>query len=577
MADGGVELMDQGFVNLSKAFEILSQAGQERWVSLTLKMDRGRAEELVNAMCLILLKRIGDAHTKLTANSDSSIGKYLAEMVKMHGERVNSSHIGGFKSTDANTLLDIARIFAVLVQERLCDKSLRDQAYREALASSRTAGLLSSDVEEEVKQVCGPDIINESNSELPTEAYNLTSLEQNESPPSSQQSSSLYSLEISLPAAKESSMEQSKPMSLRTPTDSETATSQDQLRHHLNKPTYICAKNQLPTAEVNSGTKSKQCLDDNESSQLVTSKNTNLDFSSTPNDGEKLRAQPLSATDHKPTTQPDSFRSLEPSQSDVEETFYDFVILHEVEDADEAQRLRDKLESIIRGVGATFSDEFAQPGKSTLRCMEDAIENSAFTLLLLTQNFNSNLGATSADSAIVNSLENHHKMNSVIPLLPRKNCLSRKSFPLVLKTKVALDESSRMFERNAQKAIAPEKVAFQKTIWTNKQRCKKLVEEQKRQQEENAIKAELRQAEEKLARLRLASGMQQNNMFCAASAPMHPPPPHGPMHSQHGAWQQQQQQQPSCIHIENAQNVMIGNHSTMNIDHAKNSPNEFDS
>uniref|UniRef100_A0A673KA48 Mitochondrial import inner membrane translocase subunit TIM44 n=1 Tax=Sinocyclocheilus rhinocerous TaxID=307959 RepID=A0A673KA48_9TELE len=41
-------------------------------------------------------------------------------------------------------------------------------------------------------------------------------------------------------------------------------------------------------------------------------------------------------------------------------------------------------------------------------------------------------------------------------------------------------------------------------------------------------------------------------MFCGASAPMHPPPAHGPMHSQHGALQQQQ---PSCIHIENAQNA----------------------
>ncbi|XP_059399515.1 TIR domain-containing adapter molecule 1-like [Carassius carassius] len=575
MADGGVELMDQGFANLAKAFEILSQAGPERWLSLTLKMKRSRAEELVNAMCLILLKRIGDAHAKLTANSDSSIGKYLAEMVRLHGERVNSSHIGGFKSTDTNTLLDIARIFAILVQERLCDKSLRDQAYCKALASSRAAGLLSLHLEEEVKQVCGPDIINESNTELSTETYNLTSLERHESPPSSQQLSSHYSLEISLPVAKESSMDQSKPMSLRTPTDSETTASQDQLRHHVNRSTNICAKDQLPTEEVNCATKLKQCLDDKSSSQLVTSKNTNVNFSSIPNDGDKLRAQPLNATDHKPSTQ-QSFRSLEPSQSDVEETFYDFVILHEAEDADEAERLRDKLESIIRGVGATFSDEFAQPGKSTLRCMEDAIENSAYTLLLLTQNFNSNLSATSADSAIVNSLENHHKMNSVIPLLPRKNCLSRKSFPLVLKTKVPLDESSRMFERNAQKAIAREKVALQKKVWKNKQHCKKLVEEQKRQQEENAIKAELRKQEEKLARMRLESKMQQNNMFYPTSAPMHSPPPHGTMHSQHDACQQQQQQ-PSYIHIENAQNVMIGNHSTMNIDHVKNSPNEFDS
>lgn len=566
MADSGAELVDQGFANLAKAFEIISQAGQDRWVSLTFRMVHTWAEEMVNAMCLILLKRIGEAHAKLTANSDSSIGKYLAEMVKMHGERVNSSHFGGFNSTDANGLLDIARIFAVLVQERLCDKSLRDQAYRKALASSRMAGLLSLDVEEEVKQVCGPDVIDESNTELPIKTYNLTSLCRSNGPPSSQQSNLDYSIQISSPTATESNMEESKPMSLRTPTDGEATINQDQLRH-------ICAKNQLPTVEVNDATKSKQCLDRNGSSQLVTSKNTNLNFASAPNDGEKLRAQPLSANDHKPTTQPNSFSSPEPSQSDVEEMFYDFVILHEAEDADEAQRLKDKLERITSGVGATFSDEFAQPGRSTLRCMEDAIENSAFTLLLLTQNFNSNLGATSADSAIVNSLENHHKMNSVIPLLPRKNCLLRKSFPLVLQTKVPLDESSRMFERNARKAIAPEKVATQKKIWNIKQHRKKLVEEQKRIQEENAAKVELQQEMEKLRRLRLESEMQQNNMFYPPSAPIHPPPSHGATHPQHAAWQQQQ---PSCIHIENAQNVMIGGHSTMNIDHAKNSADEFD-
>ncbi|RXN20798.1 TIR domain-containing adapter molecule 1-like protein [Labeo rohita] len=564
MADGGVEPMDRGYANLAKAFEIISRAGQERWLSLTFKMVDTRAEELVNAMCLILLKRIAEAHAKLTAKSDSSIGKFLAEMVKMHGERVNGSHIGGFKSTDANTLLDIARIFAVLVQERLCDKSLRDQAYREALASSKMAGLLSLDVEEEVKRVCGPDVINKTNTELPTETYNLTSLEHNDTLPSS---SSRYSLEISLPNAAESKMEESKPMSLRTPTDSEATAHQDQVRHCLNKSTNICTTKQLPTAEANDAR--------NGSSQHMTSKNTNLDFSSTPNNGEKLKAQPLTANNHKPTTQPNSFRSPEPSESDVDETFYDFVILHEAEDADEAHRLRDKLERIIRGVGATFSDDFAEAGRSTLRCLEDAIENSAFTLLLLTQNFNSNLSAASADSAIVNSLENHHKMNSVIPLLPRENRLLRKSFPLVLQTKVPLDESNRTFERNALKAIAPEKVAAQKKIWMNKQRCKKLVEEQKRQREENAINAELRREAEKLARLRLESEMQQSNMFYPQTAPMHSPPLHGAMHPQHGAWQQQQQQ-PSCIHIENAQNVMIGNHSTMNIDHAKNSADEFD-
>lgn len=160
---------------------------------------------------------------------------------------MNSCHIGCLKSTDANTLLDIARIFAVLVQERLCDKSLQDQAYHKALKSSRMVGLLSLDVEEEVKQVCGPYFINESNIILPTETYNLTSLGRNNGPPSSQQLSLHYSIKINLPAATESNMEESKSMNLRTPTDGENTTNQDQLRH-------ICTKNQLLTKEVNGAT-----------------------------------------------------------------------------------------------------------------------------------------------------------------------------------------------------------------------------------------------------------------------------------------------------------------------------------
>lgn len=566
MAEAAVQLMDRGFANLAKAFEVLSQAGQERWISLTFKMGRGRPEnghkqpeELVYAMCLILLKRNFDAHAKLTANADSSIGNYLAEMLKMHGERLNCGHIAGFKATDAKTLLDIARIFAILVQERLCDESLRDQAYRTALVSSRTAGLGSLDIEEEVKQVCGPDAIDKSDTELTT--YQLTSPEVSKGngshllTPQLSSVCSSYSLEISSPTASESNMA-NKPLSLHTPTNSGSTTNQDQLWRPT---TNIHTNNQLQTAEFNHATNSTQCLDQTGSSQLVTSQNPNIRFLSGPNDAN--------AKDRKPPIQAISFCSPEPSQSDVEETFYAFVILHEAEDADEARRLRDKLELITSASGATFSDDFAQPGRSTLGCIEDAIENSAFTLLLLTQNFKSNLSATTADSAMVNSLENHHKFNSVIPLLPRKNSLPRKSFPLVLRTKFPLDESNRMFERNALKAITPEKVDKQRKLWLIEQRKKKIHEERKRLIEENVRNAELQRETEKLARLKLESEMRQNNTFYAQSVPT---PLNGAMYQQHSSWQPQS----SCIHIENAQNVMIGNNSTMNFDHAKNSADE---
>lgn len=567
MAEGRMKPKEGGCPNLGKVFEILSQAPQERLFSLTYKMGRKPTEELVHAMCLIFLKKHGAAHAKLTAYSDSSVGNYLAEMIKTHGERLNCSHIGGFMPTDANSLLDIARIFAILVQERLCDESPRDQAYCTALESCRTAGLLSLDVEEEVKQVCGPDVISKSNSELSTETCNLNSLKVSDIktyplPPKPESGVSSYYLEISSPTASEGNIEESKPMSLHTPTEFKC---QDNLKSCHDKSTNIYTNSQPQTAEVNDATSSNRCLHDNSPSQFVTSKNTH--FSSSPNDGAKPKAQPINANDCKPPSQADSFQPT--VSSDVDETFYAFVILHEAEDADEAQRLRDKLEGIISANGATFSDDFAQAGRSTLRCIEDAIENSAFALLLLTQNFKSNQSMTTTDSAIVNSLENHHKLNSVIPLLPRKNRLSRSNLPLVLQTKVPLDESNRTFERNASKAISRDAVENQRKIWMKRQQIKKLQEENKRQQQENLINANLRLEQEKLTRLKLESESPHNNMFYSSSAPH---PSCGPMldRREHDVWQQK----PSYIHIENAQNIMIGNHSTMNIEHTKSSAEE---
>lgn len=565
MAEGGMKPSEGGCPNLGKVFEILSQAPQERLFSLTYKMGRKPTEELVHAMCLIFLKKHEAAHAKLTAIKDSRVGNYLAEMIKTHGERLNCSHIGGFMQTDVNSLLDIARIFAILVQESLCDKSHRDKAYCKAVESCKTAGLLSLDIEEEVKQVCGPDVISTSNSELPTEMCNPNSLKVSDInpdplPPNSNLDVSSYYLEISSPTASEGNIEESKPMSLHTPTEFK---SQNNLRSCHDKSTNIFANSQAQTAVVNDTASSNRCRHDSRPSQFVTSKNTN--FSSSPNDGAKPKAQPINPNDRKPPTQDNSFHPT--VSSDIDETFYAFVILHEAEDADEAQRLREKLEGIISANGATFSEDFAQAGRSTLRCIEDAIDNSAFALLLLTQNFKSNQSMTTTDSAIVNSLEHHHKLNSVIPLLPRENRLSRKNIPLVLQTKVPLDESNRTFERKALKALSQDAVEKQRKIWMKKQTLKKLEEEYKRRQEENFINANLRLEREKLARLKLESESPHNNMFHSSSAQ---PPSCGPMLQQHDPWPQK----PSYIHIENAQNIMIGNHSTMNFEHTKSSAEE---
>ncbi|XP_051977742.1 TIR domain-containing adapter molecule 1-like [Xyrauchen texanus] len=570
---------------LAMAIEVLSKATPERLVSLTCKMGQLRAEELVHAMCLILLKRNKDANAKLMANCNSSVANHLAEMVKMHGEGLNSSHFGGFtiSRSDTETLLDIARIFAVLVQERLCDKSLRDQAYRTILAKSKNAGSQSTDVDifEEVRQVCGAEVIDEFprfTTEMASITDCLTSLDisgTNISCPSPLRTSSIcisHSLEISSPTilGPESNTEESKPMTLHIPQESETTTNQDQTPHCPDRSSNSCAitsPKTLKMQDINDAP--KPCLDHNGSSQVVTSESTNaenvLDFSSAPNSGTKLKAHPVNsshcANDCKPPTQAKSVPPAEPSYSEEDETFYAFVILHGPEDADEAQRLRDKLESITSGQGATFSEDFEEPGRSALRCMEDAIDNSAFTLLLLTKNFDTNLSATTTDSALMNSLEKCHKTNSVIPLLPRDNRLPRQRFPLVLRTKVCLDENSA-FERKALKVMAPNKVASQKVEWMKEQRNKKAIEQQRRLLEENSRNVELRRQTERLERMMLESEKQHDGTFYAG-----PPLNYGPMQMapQHPAWQ------PSCIHIENSQNIIIGNNSTMIIDHSEHS------
>ncbi|CAM9140286.1 unnamed protein product, partial [Lampetra planeri] len=87
-----------------------------------------------------------------------------------------------------------------------------------------------------------------------------------------------------------------------------------------------------------------------------------------------------------------------------------------------------------RSDSATFAEDFAIPGKSTLRCVEDAINNSAFTLLLLTKNFNTRMLELETDSALINSINKQHKNNSVIPILPLENSMPRGCMPIVLQT-----------------------------------------------------------------------------------------------------------------------------------------------
>lgn len=246
-----------------------------------------------------------------------------------------------------------------------------------------------------------------------------------------------------------------------------------------------------------------------------------------------------------------------PMAEEEEVIFFAFVILHAEEDMDMAESFREKLESVGVGKGATFSEDFAIPGKNTLMCVEDAIDNSAFTILLLTQNFNTRLLEVETNSALINSINNKHKYNSVIPLLPEKNSMPRDSLPIVLQTLVPLEEN-KSFDRKAKKALTPASIERQRKVWVMEQRVK---ETQRRQERLQLAKLSLKLIREN--KEIVEQNMQAfNGEFQPFLQNLHPERSSGT----HVAFPRRANVplQPN-ISIQNARYIMIGNDSQMTL------------
>ncbi|KAL2092737.1 hypothetical protein ACEWY4_012535 [Coilia grayii] len=132
------------------------------------------AEQLVRAMALVALSRPAEALRQLQELGDYCIATYLAGQVTGSQGRVENLRVDTFQLPESRStaLRDLARIFRVLVQERLCDASLRDQAYRVALLECANHGVETRDtyssdlgeLTEEVRRVCGIEISCQANS-----------------------------------------------------------------------------------------------------------------------------------------------------------------------------------------------------------------------------------------------------------------------------------------------------------------------------------------------------------------------------------------------------------------------------
>ncbi|XP_019406074.1 PREDICTED: TIR domain-containing adapter molecule 1 [Crocodylus porosus] len=182
-----------------------------------------------------------------------------------------------------------------------------------------------------------------------------------------------------------------------------------------------------------------------------------------------------------PAAAPATAPSSEPDTG--EGKFYSFVVVHAMEDMDIACRVKELLESMGVPDGATFCEDFLVPGHCQLTCFQDAINNSAFTLLLLTENFQCRLCTYQMNSALMDSILRLHKYNSVIPFVPKECPLRKGQIPGVLAGLVPLDENSRVFARRVKNTFVPSKIKEQRTKWSEIQQIQEAHRKQKQYQE----------------------------------------------------------------------------------------------
>ncbi|NWW72441.1 TCAM1 protein, partial [Climacteris rufus] len=186
-----------------------------------------------------------------------------------------------------------------------------------------------------------------------------------------------------------------------------------------------------------------------------------------------------------PAWPPPPVPAVDPSEPDGAK-FFTFVVLHASEDELVAHRVKTLLESMGVSNGATLSEDFSVAGRSHMICFQEAMANSAFTILLLTKNFPCNLCLFQTDTALMQSILDPSKHHSVIPFLPKANALERSRMPMTLRGLVTLNESSPLFSRTVHNTFSPKNIREKKALWEQMQR-RKLWEQHRAQQDLAAL------------------------------------------------------------------------------------------
>ncbi|XP_078735433.1 uncharacterized protein LOC144949336 [Lampetra fluviatilis] len=198
---------------------------------------------------------------------------------------------------------------------------------------------------------------------------------------------------------------------------------------------------------------------------------------------------PVSPQGGEPTNDGHGEDEVEVDEEEEEE-FYTFVILHDAEDNDIAEQVKVELENLDIKPGATFED-LQVGGEHQIGSVEKAVDNSAYTLLLMTSNFVHTWMQFTTHATLMNSINKTHKYNTVIPLLPRTQRLLKNQIPFALQAINPLDMALKTFAKKACLTLNSKKVSKQKRVWeAEKQRLRSelrarvIKERQQRQQQQ---------------------------------------------------------------------------------------------
>ncbi|XP_069353240.1 TIR domain-containing adapter molecule 1 [Eulemur rufifrons] len=163
----------------------------------------------------------------------------------------------------------------------------------------------------------------------------------------------------------------------------------------------------------------------------------------------------------------------------ADQKFYNFVVLHAKADEHVALRVREKLEALGVSDGATFCEDFQVPGRGELRCLQDAIDHSAFVILLLTPSFDCRLSLHQVCQALMSSFTRHGWQDCVVPFLPLESSPAqlRSDTASLLAGLVWLEEHSPVFARKVTNTFKPQKLRLRKANWKKEQDARALREQ----------------------------------------------------------------------------------------------------